>query len=271
MEENNKIEAAMKEIQGWEREMHGLRKEAREVEILVSGHNLVDTDGNIRYMKTRVSDTEKLLDKTIKRIKEIDSARNLKSLASRKADVVKLPKFYGKPEEDFVVFKKKMEKGFQSNNIPTDDQGEKLCENLFDSAQMIVPENAESIERAWDLLRAAYGSEDRVMQTRKDKLANMSNLPEAGLLSKGGHSKRVTWCLVLERILADIIELGNRSDALAKEAFSRSSIDLVIGMFPPDIRKQMIRIPREGCEKLEGIVDIVESERQLFQEDDKYL
>ena len=93
----------MKENQGWEREMHGLRKEAREVEILVSGHNLVDTEGNIRYMKTRVSDTEKLLDKTIKRIKELDSARNLNSLASRKADVVKLPKFYGKPKEDFVV------------------------------------------------------------------------------------------------------------------------------------------------------------------------
>ena len=40
-------------------------------------------------------------------------------------------------------------------------------------------------------------------------------------------------------------------------------------MFRPDIKKQMIRIPGEGCEKLEGIVAIVESERQLFQEDDK--
>ena len=79
-----------------------------------------------------------------------------------------------------------------SNNIPTDDQVEKLRENLLDAARIIVPENTESIERAWELLQSAYGSEDRVMQTRKDKLSEMGQLPEAGLLSKGGHSKRVT-------------------------------------------------------------------------------
>ena len=270
-EENNKVEAAMKDIHSWEKEMQALRKEAREVEILVTGHSLADGDGDIAHMKTRVDDTEKLLDRTIKQIKELDSARNLNSLSAKKTDFVRLPKFNGKPDEDFVVFKKKMEKGFVSNNIPTDDQVEKLRENLLEAAKIIVPENTETIERAWDLLQAAYGSEDRVMQTRKDKLVSMGHLPEAGLLSKGGHSKRVTWCLELERVLADIIELGNRSDELAKEAFSKSSIDLVIKMFPADRRREMIRLPGTGCDKLEGIVEIVETERQLYQEDDKYV
>ena len=270
-EENNKVEAAMKDIHNWEKEMQALRKEAREVEILVTGHSLADTDGNIGHMKTRVDDTVKLLDRTIKQIKELDSVRNLNSLSAKKTDFVKLPKYGGKPDEDFIVFKKKMEKGFVSNNIPTDDQVEKLRENLLDAAKIIVPENTDTIERAWDLLQAAYGSEDRLMQTRKDKLAAMGHLPEAGLLAKGGHSKRVTWCLELERVLADIIELGNRSDELAKEAFSKSSIDMVIKMFPADRRREMIRLPGTGCNKLEGIVEIVETERQLYQEDDKYV
>ena len=59
------------------------------------------------------------------------------------------------------------------------------------------------------------------MQHRKDKLLSMGSLPEAGVLNKGGQSKRITWCLELERLLSEIIELGNRNDGLAKEAFSK--------------------------------------------------
>ena len=73
-------------------------------------------------MKKRLSDTDRLLEKTVKQIRSLDSARNLNSLATRKSDLVKLPKFQGKNDEDFIMFKKKMEKGFVSNNIPTDDQ-----------------------------------------------------------------------------------------------------------------------------------------------------
>ena len=72
------------------------------------------------------------------------------------------------------------------------------------------------------------------MHTRKYKLMEMGQLPEPGLLSKGGNSKRVIWLLELEKALCHMMELGNRSAALSTEAFVKSSIDLVIGMSPAD-------------------------------------
>ena len=40
MEDNNKVGSAMKDISTWEMEMKNFRKEAREVEILVTGNSL---------------------------------------------------------------------------------------------------------------------------------------------------------------------------------------------------------------------------------------
>ena len=106
-----------------------------------------------------------------------------------------------------------MEKAFISNCIPTDDQVDKLRENLRDGAKLVVPEGMDDIDIAWEVLEAAYGGEDKVMQNRKDKLVDMGTLPEPGVLNKGGQSKRITWCLEQERLLAEIIELGNHSEA----------------------------------------------------------
>ena len=93
-------------------------------------------------------------------------------------------------------------------------------------------------EEYWSLVK----EELEVMQNRKEKLLCMGPLPEAGVLNKGGHSKRITWCLELEKVLAEIVELGERNDALAKEAFTKSTINLVIGLFPADIRRDMKNI-----------------------------
>ena len=65
-----------------------------------------------------------------------------------------------------------------------------------------------------------------------------------------------------------VVELGNRSDALAKEAFSKSTINLIIGLFPSDMRKDMIKAPGEGYDKLLEVIDIIETERAIFQVDD---
>ena len=270
LEENVKIEAAMKDIVNWERTMSCLKKESREVEILFDGNKLSDPDGNLPKMLQAVANAEKLMDNSINQVKTLDTSRNLNSLGTRKVELVKLPQFSGKIGEDFVTFRKKMEKAFSSNRIATDDQVQKLRENLKDGAKLIVPEGMDDIDSAWDVLEAAFGGEDKVMQNRKDKLADMGSLPDAGVL-KAGQSKRVTWCLELERLLAEIVELGNRSDALAKEAFSKSTINLIIGLFPSDIRKDMIKAPGEGYDKLLEVIDIIEAERAIFQVDDQFV
>ena len=81
-----------------------------------------------------------------------------------------------------MTFKRKTEKAFNSNRVPTDDQVEKLREYLRDGARLVVPEDTVDIERAWDNLETAFGGEDKVMQYRKNKLLNMGSLPDAGLL-----------------------------------------------------------------------------------------
>ena len=271
LEENIKIETAMKEISNWEKMMSRLKKEAREVEIIVKGNSLADTQGMVQTMQVLMTKTEKCMDNSIKQVQYLDSSRNLNTLGTKRVELVKLPQFSGKSGEDFVTFKKKMEKAFSSNRIPTDDQVEKLCENLRDGAKLVVPDGTDDVERAWDILQAAYGGEDKVMQNRKDKLSSLGSLPEAGVLNKGGQSKRITWCLELERLLSEIVELGNRNDGLAKEAFSKSTINIVIGMFPPDIRKDMIKVRSEGSDKLLEIIEIIEAERAIFQEDEQFI
>ena len=271
LEDNIKIETAMKEISNWEKMMSRLKKEAREVEIIVKGNSLADTQGMVQTMQALMTMTEKCMDNSIRQVQYLDSSRNLNTLGTRRAELVKLPQFSGKSGEDFLTFKKKMEKAFSSNRIPTDDQVEKLCENLRDGAKLVVPDGTDDVERAWDILQAAYGGEDKVMQNRKDKLSSLGSLPEAGVLNKGGQSKRITWCLELERLLSEIVELGNRNDGLAKEAFSKSTINIVIGMFPPDIRKDMIKVRSEGSDKLLEIIEIIEAERAIFQEDEQFI
>ena len=190
VEDNIKIESAMKDIVNWEKQMLYLKKESREIEIIYRGNKLTDDEDSVTTMSQLIARTEKLMDNSIKQVKFLDSSRNLNSLGTRKVDLVKLPQFAGKSGEDFVTFRKKMEKAFISNRISTDDQVEKLRENLRDGAKLVVPEGMDDIDTAWDVLEAAYGGEDKVMQNRKDKLTDMGSLPEPGVLNKGGQSKR---------------------------------------------------------------------------------
>ena len=125
-------------------------KESREVEILVKGHSLADPDNGLDAMKQLVAKTQKLMDSSIKQVNQLDESRNLNSLGTRRSEHVKFPQFFGKQGEDFVTFKRKVEKAFSSNGIPTDDQVEKLRENLREGAILVVPEGTVDIEIAWE-------------------------------------------------------------------------------------------------------------------------
>ena len=79
-------------------------------------------------MLFKVNSAQEMMDKTIRWVKELDKSRNLNTLGAKKVEAVKLPQFSGRADEDLVNFKKRMEKGFVTNRIPTDDQVEKLRE-----------------------------------------------------------------------------------------------------------------------------------------------
>ena len=84
------------------------------MEIIVRGNQLTDADSMVQSMLLLTTNTEKLMDNSIKQVQFLDSSRNLNSLGTRKVELVKLPQFSGKSGEDFVTFKKKMEKAFSS-------------------------------------------------------------------------------------------------------------------------------------------------------------
>ena len=88
------------------------------------------------------------MDNSINQVQLLDTSRNLNSLGARKVELVELPQFSGKVGEDFVTFRRKMEKAFISNRIATDDQVQKLRENLFGGAKLIVPEGMDDIDSA---------------------------------------------------------------------------------------------------------------------------
>ena len=73
-EENIKIETAMKEISSWERQMSSLKKESREVEIIVRGNQLTDADSMVQSMLLLTTNTEKLMDHSIKQVQFLDRA-----------------------------------------------------------------------------------------------------------------------------------------------------------------------------------------------------
>ena len=88
----------------------------------------------------------------IRDIEEEDEVRGLYSLSKSKASDVKLPKFGGKPHENFAKFKTEMLKGFKSNKVRKEDQVKKLRESLFDQPKTMVPYGMESIADAWRIL-----------------------------------------------------------------------------------------------------------------------
>ena len=68
----------------------------------------------------------------IRDIEEQDEVRGLYSLSKSKASDVKLPRFSGKPHENFAKFKTEMLKEFKSNKVRKEDQVKNLRENIFD-------------------------------------------------------------------------------------------------------------------------------------------
>ena len=84
----------------------------------------------------------------IRDIKEQDEVRGLYSLSKSKAADVKLPRFGGKPHENFAKFKAEMMNGLKSSKVRKEDQVKKLRENLFDQPKTMVPFSMESIAEA---------------------------------------------------------------------------------------------------------------------------
>ena len=260
---DSEVEKAMGNIKSWRKRLTDSRKEVLELEGKILGGDIGNLTNEMSRLKVTVQKAETELDAAISAIKEADEAKGIFAERAAKTSPVQLPTFSGLPNEDFIEFQTEFEKGVIENKIPKTDQVKKLLEVLKGKAKAQVPVKTDTLERAWELLNSAFGDPMILLRHRKQSLQKLGDYPEN--MSRTNPQKIVEWCLNVEKILSDLVKLGERSSRLEMIAFNDDTINGIIDMFPTRLLFRMERLDLEGKEKLEGVIEIIEEERKVLQ------
>ena len=158
-----------------------------------------------------------------------------------------------------------MENAFIQNRTTKSDQLSKLREVLRGSAKKLLPESTiKTIDDAWADLEKAFGDVERVMNYRKKAIMNFGSLPQHN--SKGGYKAQVEWYLQLEGLVRGMQELGRKDPKLALEAFSPSTIKIILRMFPHNLQNKLVECPGWGDPQLEAIIEMIVKFRSKSQD-----
>ena len=130
---NEEVEEAARSIKEWRKRFRWLEDRVYTMKKNVRLYNLADTELDSSIKKVESIKVE--MERAIGGIKEEDEVRGLFTFSQSKASDLKLPKFGGKPHENFAKFKTEMLRAFKANKIRREDQVKKLRENLLDSAK----------------------------------------------------------------------------------------------------------------------------------------
>ena len=195
-------------------------------------------------------------------------------MSKSKASDVKLPRFGCKPHENFAKFKVEMLQGFKSNKVRKEDQVKKLRENLFNQPKTMVPFSMESIADAWKILDDMYSDAARVMNAKVLELRSLNENPDDGYPRKGGGlgllRSQIEWITRLEVTLNGIMELGEESDQLDRDAFSSGNVVNVLDLFPfpmqDELAEEMEPAKEDGKAKLYLIIKYLKKLRKKTQE-----
>ena len=168
---NEEIEEAMRNIEEGKKRLSKIQERIYLMKKIVKAFDLssVKLTSSVSMMETLKEE----MNIAIRDIKEQDEVRGLYSLSKSKASDVKLPRFGGKPHENFAKFKTEMMKGFKSNKVRKEDQVKKLREKLFDQPKTMIPFSMESIKDAWKILDDMYGDSARVMNAKVLELRSL--------------------------------------------------------------------------------------------------
>ena len=199
------------------------------------------------------------------KIKLEDSKRELYTLVEASTETVKLPTFEGRDDEDFDQFKTEVEKAFVSDIVIKSAKLKKLREVLKGNALRLVPESTtNTIDDAWTVLGNAFGNPIKLMKYRKNVILKLGMLPKENV--RGGPKAQVDWYIKVESLIQSIIDLGNKSEELGREAFNPSAIACILNMFPNHLLNKLNRCAGTGCVKLEAILAQIKVFRSEAQE-----
>ena len=261
--EDAEVEKAMKNLSKWKETLHKIRKDTVELEAKIEGEGLDELVTEFARLKTKVSTSKSELETAISSIEDADVDKGLYSDRKTKSTPLQFPQFSGNPSEDLVEFQTKFEKALVANRIPKCDQLDKLKEVLKGKAKTQVPVKTDTLERAWDLLESAFGDPMTLLKYRKQAISKLGPYPDN--LTKTNPQKVVDWCLEIERLIDDLVKLGDRNARLERVAFNDDTLNEVIDLFPIRVVFEMERLDDDGRDKLVAIQEIVERERQILQ------
>ena len=131
----------------------------------------------------------------------------------------------------------------------------------------------ESIVDAWKILQNMYGDPARVMNAKVMELKHLKDNPDGGYPRKGGGlsllKSQIEWITKLEVTLNGIMELGEESNQLDRDAFGSRTVVSVLKLFPFQIRHEleleMEPAKDDGKERLYFIVRYLKKLRKVRQ------
>ena len=150
------IGRTMKKIENWEKEVEKISALNDDLKELVLSNDIPSDDVSLDSSAAYVDKLSDDVEAAIKAVREEDDKRALYTLDTAKSDPIKMPIFKGKDDEDFTLFREKVEKAFVQNRTTKADQLEKLRESLQGYAKKLIPENStKTVEQAWEILKKA--------------------------------------------------------------------------------------------------------------------
>ena len=268
---NEEVEEAARSIKDWRKKFRWLEDRVYTMKKNVKLYNLANTELDSSIKKVESIQLE--MERAIHGIKEEDEVRGLFTLSQSKASDLKLPKFGGKPHENFAKFRMEMMRAFKANKIRREDQVKKLRENLFDQPKTMIPYTMEYIEDAWQVLGDMYGDAGRVMHAMRLELKKLKENADGGYPRRGtGLSllkSQIEWITRLEVTINSLIELGEESEQLDRDAFGSKTVGFILNLFSFQIQDELalLLVPagESGKEKLRLIVKFLKTLRNKRQ------
>ena len=137
----------------------------------------------------------------------------------------------------------------------------------------MLPSSIRSINDAWKILGDLYGDPARVMTAKMLELRNLKENPGGGFPRKGKGlnllNAQIEWITRLEGTLNGIVELGEQSKQLDREAFGCRTVVSVLKLFPFQMQDELFEeiqpAGEDGKEKLFLIVKYLRDLRRRRQ------
>ena len=122
-------------------------------------------------------------------------------------------------------FKKKLLLAFDKNRVPVSDKVEKLRASLSGEALALVPEKTKDFIAAMENLEKAYGNTENVLQSRMGDIKKLGRCPPEVLNGKKIFAAIVSFCLKVETLVQDIVDLAEQEgcEHLQHDAYSTAT------------------------------------------------